>query len=231
MATYNQIAFDILEILKNNQISDDVDISLEHILYHVNNQRALFLRNEYNKPGRKIDQHLVQDFGCLKLVEVDAAECCSVELGCIALRTEKKIPPLLELHNGPALVRVGPVNKLASPYSVVDPNRVSFNKHNKYSGSDIQIVLLNDYLYVVTDNPVYQTLEYINARGVVANPEDMQNFKCDLNGTACFSYDDEYPINNWMLPYAQEQILQKFGVSLQMPKDNDNNAKENISKN
>ncbi len=231
MATYNQIAYDILEILKNNQISDDVDISLEHILYHVNNQRALMLRNEYNKPGRKIDQHITQDFGCLKLIEVDAAECCSVTLDCIALRTEKKIPPLLELHSGSALTRVGPVNKLAAPYTLVDANRVSFNKHNKYTGNDVQAILLNDYIYIVTDNPAMQTLEWINARGVIANPEDVQNFRCDAHGTPCFSYDDEYPINTWMLPYAQEQILQKFGVSLQMPKDNDNNAKENVSKN
>jgi hypothetical protein len=230
MATYNEIAFDILEILKGNQISDDVDISLDHILYHVNNQRALWLRNEYNKPGRKIDQHLAQDLGCLKIIEVDAAECCSVELGCIALRTEKKIPPFIELHNGPAIVRVGPVNKLAKPYTLVDANRVSFNKFNKYTGSDIQAVLLNDYMYIVTDNPALQSLEWINIRGVVANPAHMEDFRCDKHGTPCFSYDEEYPINNWMIPYIKDQILQQFGISLQMPKDNDNNVKDNTSK-
>lgn len=227
--TYNEIAFDILEILKGNQISDDNDISLEQILYHVNNQRALFLRNEYNKPGRKIDQHLVSDLGCLKLIEVDAAECCSVEIGCTALRTEKKIPALLELHSGTALQRVGPVNKLAAPYSVTSGTVSHYRTYNKYTGNDIQAVFLNDYIYLILPKPQDQAIEYINARVVIANPIDLLDFKCDSTGTACFSYDDEYPINNWMIPYMKEQILQQFGMSLQVPKDNDNNAKDNNS--
>lgn len=229
MATYNEIAYDIIELLKNNQISDDVDISLEHVLYHVNNQRALWIRNEYNKPGRKIDQHLVQDLGCLRIIEVDAAECCSVSTDCIALRTEKKIPALIELHSGSALQRVGPVNKLAIPYSVTTGTVSSFNLHNKYTGQDIQAVFLNDYIYLIIPNPSQQGLEYINVRAIIANPADMVEFRCDDSGDPCFSYDDEYPINNWMLPYIKEQILQQFGMSIQLPKDDDNNAKDNLS--
>jgi len=229
MATYNEVAYDIIELLKSNQISDDVDISLEHVLYHVNNQRALWIRNEYNKPGRKIDQHLVQDLGCLEVVEVDAAECCSITTDCIALRTKKKIPALIELHNGPALIRVGPVNKLAAPYSVTTGTVSNYRKHNKYTGNDIQAVFLNDYIYLVIPDPELQGLQWINARVIIANPADMVDFRCDSAGTPCFSYDDEYPINNWMLPYIKEQILQQFGMSLQLPKDNDNNAKDNVS--
>lgn len=227
--TYNQIAFDILELLKNSQISDDTDISLEHILYHVNNQRALWLRNEYNKPGRKIDQHLIQDFGCLLLIEVDAAECCTITTGCTVLRTEKKIPALIELHSGSALMRVGPVNKLAAPYSITSGTVASYRKHNKYTGNDIQAVFLNDYIYLIIPNVMYQGLDYINVRGVVADPADMINFRCDSEGTPCFSYDDEYPINNWMIPYIKEQVMAQFGMSIQIPKDNDNNAKDNLS--
>jgi hypothetical protein len=230
MASYNEIAFDILELLKNNQISDDVDISLEHILYHLNNQRALWIRNEYNKPGRKIDQHLIQDLGCIKIIEVDAAECCTISSDCIALRTEKKIPALIELHSGPALERVGPVNKLEPPYSLSSSNVASYKKYNKYTGNDIQALLLNDYIYLIIPNPLQQNLEYINVRAVIANPADWINFKCDSTGTNCFSYDDEYPINNWMIPYIKEQILAQFGMSLQIPKDEDNNAKDNLSK-
>ena len=229
MASYNEIAFDCLELLKNNQISDDVDISLEHVLYHVGNQRALWIRNEYNKPGRKIDPHIVTDLGCLKLIEVDAAECCSITIDCIALRTEKKIPALVELHSGPALVRVGPVNKFSAPYSVTTAEVAGYRQHNKYSKNTIQAVYLNDYLYVIITDPALQGLDYINARGVIANPADIVDFKCDSTGEDCFSYDDEYPINNWMIPYIKEQVLAQFGLSLQMPKDNDNNAKDNIS--
>lgn len=227
--TYNQIAFDILELLKNNQISDDVDISTEHIMYHVNIQRALWIRNEYNKPGRNIDPSIVTDLGCLRLIEVDAAECCSITTGCIALRTEKKIPGLIEFHNKPGIVRVGPTNKLLPGYSISTTETSGFKTHNKYSGNDIQAVYLNNYIYVVIPDPIYQGLDYINVRAIIENPEDVVNFLCDSTGSPCFSYDDEYPVKSWMIPYIKEQVLMQFGHSLQMPKDNDNNAKDNLS--
>lgn len=230
MATYNEISFDILEILKNNQISDDVDISLEHIMYHVNNQRALWLRNEINKSGRSIDSHIIQDLGCLEITEVDAAECCSITSDCIALRTKKKLPPFIELHNGPAVTYVGPVNKMDQPFPLISQGKAPYILHNKFTGNNLYAVLLNDYIYLLTKNPIYQGIDYINVRGVVADPNDLLDFRCDSEDTPCFSYEDEYPINNWMIPYIKEQVLQQFGMSLQIPKDNDNNAKDNNSK-
>ena len=229
MPTYNEIGFDILELLKGNQISDDVDISMEHILYHVNNQRALFLRNEFNKSGRKLDAHLIQDLGCLEITEVDAAECCSVSTGCVVLRTVKKVPPFIELHNGPAITYVGPVKKLSQPFPLVAQAKVPYIGANKYTRNDIHATLLNDYIYLIIHDPTLQGIEYINVRGIVANPNDLLEFKSDTAGTPCFSYDDEYPINNWMLPYLKQQILAQFGMSLQAPKDDDNNAKDNMS--
>ena len=230
MASYNQIGFDILEILKNNQISDDADISMEHILYHIDNQRALWLSNELNKSGRSIDSHLIQDLGCLEIVEVDAAECCSVAIDCIALRTKKKIPPFIELHDRVAITYVGNVNKLSTSFSLVSQAKVPLMMHNKFTSNDIYAVVLNDYIYIVTKNPMLQGIEWINVRGVIANPRDILDFRCDVEGTPCFSYEDEYPINNRMIPYIKDKVLQQFGMSLQMPKDNDGNSKDNISK-
>lgn len=230
MASYSEISFDILEILKSNQISDDVDISLEHIMYHVNNQRALWLRNEMNKSGRSIDSHIIQDLGCLEITEVDAAECCSVTSDCIALRTKKKLPPFIELHDRPAVTYVGPVNKINQPFPLISQGKASYILHNKFTGNNLYAILLNDYIYLLTKNPIYQGIDYINVRGVVADPNDLLDFRCDSEGTPCFSYEDEYPINNWMIPYIKEQVLQQFGMSLQIPKDNDNNAKDNNSK-
>lgn len=231
MASYAEIGFDILELLKNNQISDDTDISLEHILYHVGNQRALLLRNEYNKSGRKLDSHLISDLGCFKIIEVDAAECCSVTSDCIVLRTEKQLPSFLELHSGVALTRVGPVNKMVKPFTLIDQARVPYIGANKYTANDVYVLRMNDYIYLITQNPAMQNVEYINIQGIVSDPLVLQNYMCTENGHSCFSYDNEYPINTWMLPYIKEQVLNQFGISLQLPKDNDNNAKDNISKN
>ena len=229
MSTYNELCFDILSLLKNSQISDDTDISLEHILFHVNNQRSLWLRNEYNKPGRKIDQHLVQDFGCLEIEAVPAIDCCQISSDCYQLRTKKKIPQLLELHNGPALTRVGPANRLLTPFHVIQLEQAPFTTHNKFTSNDIKALLMNDYIYLIIPSACQQGIEFINVRGIVADPKSMLEFRCDDSGLPCFSYDDEYPVNNWMLPYIKTEILKQFGVSTQIPKDSDNNAKDNVN--
>jgi len=229
MASYNEIAFDILELLKNSNISDDTDISLEHILFHVNVQRALALRQEYSKPGRKIDQHIVQDFGCLELEEVPSIDCCDISSDCYQLRTKRKIPQLLELHSGSALTRVGPANRLKPPYHIISLEQAPFTTANKFTGNEIKALLLNDYIYVIIPDVNQQGLQYINVRGVLSNPTALEGCECDCTGESCFSYDDEYPINSWMLPYIKEQILKQFGVSLSIPKDTDNNSKDNVN--
>lgn len=228
MSTYNEISYDILEILNNSNISDDEDVSIEHILYHLANQRSLWMRQEYSKPGRSIPRHMIQDLGCLELEEVDAADCCEIAVGCTMLRTKKKMPHFLDLHNGEAITRVGPIHKLQAPYTYTSLGKATFASHEKYGSSIIQAFLLNEHMTLIIKDPSLQMLTHINVAGVVANPKDALEFKCD-DGEACFSYDDQYPIPNWMIPYIKEQILNQFGVAMKFPKDESNNGKDDIT--
>jgi|SRR6218665_1010329 len=227
MPSYNELCYDILELLRGDQISDDTDISERHIMFHIDLQRALWIRNEYNKPGRKIDPQMEQDLGCLKLVEVDAADCCEIKTGCIMLRTEMKMPMFIDLHTGPAITRVGPVSKIMRPYVFTNYQRVPYQLEGKYSSKEVYMFLLNGYMYFVTNNPELQTVDYVNVRGLLANPRDMEDFDCEDH---CFSLDDQYPMPNWMIPYIKEQILKQFGVALQIPKDDTNDANESLRK-
>lgn len=228
MPTFNEVTYDIMEILRNSNLSDDTDLSERQILYHLDTQRALWIRNEYNKPGRTIDPFIEQDLGCLKLIEVDPAECCEVTTGCTVLRTEKKIPMTIELHAGPAITRVGPVNKINKPFSFTEYQKAIFTYNGKYGKNIVTAFLLNGYIYVLINDINMQTIEYINVRGVFENPRDLDAFKC--SDDACFSYDDEYPIHGWMIPYIKEQILKQFGIAMSIPKDEVNDANENIAK-
>lgn len=229
MATLNEITYDILETLRNNQISDDVDIDKSQIVYHINNQRALWIRNEYNKPGRKMDPSLIQDFGCLKLIEVDSAECCEVSTDCIVLRTEKKLPNFIDFHTGPAITRVGPVNKINVPFNFVNREMAILSVYNKFA-KGVFAFWQNNYIYIIVTNVDLTFLEYLNVRGVVEDPTKLADFKCANSEDACFSYDTEYPISNWMLPYIKEPIMVQLLNTLKIPKDITNDADENLSK-
>lgn len=227
MAKYSEIAYDILEILKGNHISDDVDISIPHIMYHINNQRALWIRNEYNKPGRTIDPQIVQDLGCLELEESDTADCCEITTDCIILRTKEILPNFIEFHDKSGITRVGPISKTNIPFNFVSYEKAVYSSFAKY-GKGVFAFLLNSRIYILVTDSKYDYLDYINVRGVLSNPEDAQRFKCD--DEACFTYDSEYPINTWMIPYIKEQVLKQFGVSMQVPTDSANDAKDDFRK-
>lgn len=230
MATYNELIFDILELVEAHQITDDTDNAEDHIVFLYNQQRALWLRNEFNKPGRKIDPHLEQDLGCVELELADAADCCEISTGCKMLRTKVKIPATIELHSGPAITRVGPINKIKRPFTFDNYQKVYYTMNGKYTGNKgVWAFLLNDYMYLVTKDPAIQMLEYINVRGVFQDPQDLESFQCE-DGSSCFTYEDEFPVNNWMLPYMKEQVLMQLGVSNQQPKDMANDAQDDVMK-
>lgn len=225
--TYNEYAFDILELLNAHQISDDSDVTRKQVLMHLNVQRALWLSNEYNKPGRVLSENIVQDLGCLELEIVDASDCC-VESGCTIVRTKKELPKFIDLNDGPAIKDLGPINKLSARWGKYNYEQALRGFENKYTSGDVYGVYMNKRIYLFTTDPKIHMLDYMNVRGVIENPEDMQDFVCDKEGTACFSYDDEYPMPAKYYATIRNYVLQKFGVSIMQPKDDTNNSKDNI---
>jgi len=229
MPTFNEIIFDVMEVIRGHQISDDTEISEEQVIYQIDNQRALWLKREYDKPGQNIDTQITSDLGCLELIEVDAAECCTVELGCTVLRTSRKLPNFIKFTEGLGITRVGPIHKLKLPFTYTDYDKAIYtaSAENKYS-KGVLAFLLNGYVYTIMTDPNMVHLTHINVRGVVASPADLIDYKCDNEGTTCFSFDDEYPINRHMLPYIKEQVLSQLGIM--SPKDSANDGQELLNK-
>lgn len=229
MATFNQLIYDTMEIIRGNKISDDTNIDERQVEYHWNTQRALWIRNEYNKPGRSISASIEQDLGCLDLVTADAADCCDLDSHCTVLRTDLILPKPIELHSGPAITRVGFVNKLNVPFSFTSYQKAIYTMNGKYSGKKgVLAFLLNGRIYILTKDPLVQLVDKINVRGVFENPSELASFNCDTG--VCFSYGDTYPIEAWMIPYIKEQVLNQLGIALKIPKDETNDAKEDLMK-
>tara|TARA_R110002167_G_scaffold206565_3_gene410567 strand:+ start:1899 stop:2597 length:699 start_codon:yes stop_codon:yes gene_type:complete len=230
--TENEIIYDILELARGNQIIDDVEIDGRQIMFLINNQRHLWIRNEYNKPGRKMDPFMQQDLGCVKLIEVDGAECCDTDISsdCKVLRTENKIPTTIELHSGPSITRVGPIKKIDIPFSFIPYNRAQFFGDDKYANNITQAFLLNGYIYLITPTTAASFLEYINVRGVFVTPSDAANFS-DCDGTTCYDKaTSTYPISSWMYAYFKPQVVQQLMLATQTPKDTAGDSQENLQK-
>jgi len=68
-------------------------------------------------------------------------------------------------------------------------------------------------------------ITHINVRGVFEDPEEAARFThCD--GTPCYTDNDKYPLNRWMVDYMKAEILNlNFNAALQAVEDTSNNAK------
>lgn len=230
MITLNKLTYDILELVRGNTLTDDLDIDERQVEYQIAVQRALWIRNELNKPGRSIDHNIVQDLGCVELIEADPAECCDFNLGdCIVLRTKDKIPNTIELHMSTGITRVGPIDKTHISYSFVPYERAIYSGNSKYSKNQTYAYLLNNYIYIKSPSTQNLMLDFINIRGVFEDPTEAENF-VDCDNKPCFSKDDKYPLNAWMVPYIKEQVINQLAAATQMPSDSSNDADENLRK-
>lgn len=222
MATLNEIIYDILEDVKSNVISDDIDIDERLIIHKLNVQRSLQLRNEYNKPGRILDPFTVQTLGCVELEPVDSSECPDLPADCTLLRTKCEIPKTVELHHRTAITKVGPVDKLDYFFSFVPYQQVIFSGNGKFAKNVVYAFIYNKYMYFKSTSLASKLITRVNIMGMFEDPTAVESF-CG-NTTDCFSNDDEYPINTWMIPYVKEQVVRELVMSLQMPEDNINDA-------
>ena len=127
------------------------------------------------------------------------------------------LPKFVKLHTGLGVTRVGPIHKLKLPFTYTDYDKALYTAQaeNKYSKGVLSF-LLNGYVYVIMIDPNMIHLTHLNVRGVLASPADFVGFKCDMEGTACFSFDDDYPINNHMIPYLKEQVLAQLGLEIEL---------------
>lgn len=230
MITLNKITFDILELTKGYQLSDDMDLDERQIHFHVNTQRALIIR-EMLKNGGKLDSQLSQDLGCIELTEVEASECCEVDTDCYVLRTTNKLPQFIDNNGSIGITRVGPVKKLSRPFSFVPYNQFLYSGEGKYNKNMIFATFYNGYIYMKSNDPANELLGLFNVAGVLEDPTDAKYYnRCEGNET-CYSNDQKYPVHGWMIPIIKERVLKQLLGSLQIPKDTSNDAKDNMDSN
>jgi hypothetical protein len=188
MASLNEIAYSIA-----TKLGKPTDIVLvNNIKFSIINYRALFIRQDFTKNG-KVHQLYVQDLGCVPVEKTDSAECCDVESGCSVYRTVDILPDPVRLKGLEDYTFVGAINKITR-YTALLPEEVQFLGYNKYTKHDPRYIYRNQRVYVFNVQP-----EYINIRGVFADPRDASRFNhCD--DADCYTDDDNFPIPEDMIP-------------------------------
>ncbi len=193
----------------------------------INEQRALWLRNEYNK-SRTIDPNIQQEIGCLEMELVDPHVCCdlSIPLNCKILRSKKQIPNTIEFYFRKGITSIGPIDITKKRFTMIDYNRVPYAGNGRTTRNAVYAFLYDNYVYVISKDPSMKIVKYINVRGLFEDPSKLGEFT-DCSGKACWSPYTIYPLNQWMWAYIKPQIVQQLIQKQQIPQDNENDAKDN----
>jgi hypothetical protein len=195
----------------------------------INTQRSLAVRNEYNKK-RSIDPSVQQSF-CLGLELVDEHNCCvEVPIGCKILRSVLPIPSAIELHQGPMITSVGPALITKKRFTLIEYSRVPHIGNGRTTGKTVYAFLYDNYIYVISKDPMVKLLKLITVRGVFEDPSTLKEFtNCDGSGSPCWSPSSPYPMKQWMWAYVKPQVVQQLLMKRQMPIDDNNDANDNLA--
>ena len=79
--TLDEIAYNILNLVRGGRSHNDESISLRQIKFNIKYYRAMLIRRDFARNGI-VTRHLEQDLGCIKLESVDAVKCCGLPLSC-----------------------------------------------------------------------------------------------------------------------------------------------------
>lgn len=227
--TLEEIRFAIIEEIRPKAISG-LEITEELIDFHIGIVRSSLIKNDLNK-GYSIDSTIIQDLGCLNLVLVDRSECCSNDLGCVFLRTEKQLPSFVEMHNRPVITRVGSIDRLDRKFDLIDYERVPYISFSKYTKGIIRAFMMNsnNYLYIAVHPDNYKTLllEKVNVQGVLEDPLQLKDF-ITCEGKPCFTEKSTYPVKSWMIKSIIDILVKKFSNPATLI-DTSNNNKNDYS--
>ena len=224
MLTLDDFHAQIDEALAINSIESS--FSYEFFTDLINGQRALWMRNEYNK-NRSIDPYVLQTLSCLELELVNPIDCCiEVPNQCKVLRTKKIIPNTIELYFTKGIATIGPADITKPRFVLIDYSRVPYIGHGRTTQKAIYAFVYDQYIYVISKNLSISLLKYITLRGIFEDPTELGEYVSCVNSQPCYRTSDPYPLNLWMWEYIKPQVLQQLLQKSVNKLDDSNNAQD-----
>jgi len=189
--TFNEIAYNILNLVRGGRSSHDEHISIDQIKFNIKHYRAMLIRRDFARNGL-ITRHLEQDLGCLELEKVDASKCCNLPSTCPVYRTKENIPRTVRFNFKEAITYTGDVTGLGR-IPMIEPYEVQLIPFDTYTSNNPKTYMIEDKLYLY--NP--KGMDVINVRGIFEDPEEVQKFK---------TCDGPYYDDNFVFPMPMDMV-------------------------
>ena len=129
--TLNEIAYNLLNIVRGGRSHHDEHISLDQIKFNIKHYRAMFIRRDYQKNGLN-SRHIEQDLGCIKLERVNASKCCNMPATACVYRSIQPIPKTIRYNFSEAITYVGDISGMGRIH-LIDSNTIKYIPYDKYT--------------------------------------------------------------------------------------------------
>ena len=222
--TLNTIAYDYLTSLK--QLHDDTEFDIRQIKFWIKNSRAVWVKNELNKPNSTVSTRFRQNLGCTPMQWAEAS-ACGLTSDYKLKRTVLKIPVTVETKFEPTFTRIGPSMIADAAFTFVVYERLPFVGSRRFNLNTVFAFSYDDYIWLACkgNTLAYNMTDFISIQGVFADPTQCAAFtKCD--NTPVYTDDTEYPITAYLIAYMKDILLQSIDVKmmLTLKPDQQNNA-------
>lgn len=219
----------IKSILYTNKIPATNKIDNRQIIYWINEQRALWLKREYNQI-RPPQHNELQSLYNIEMEVIDNENTLGI-VNKTLLRSKKTIPRTIQYNLSDGIRYVSGTKLLSNKLNYVSKNDMLYKGNGIFNRKRIYAFKDNDYLYIKyginTDKS--RIVKHVTIQGVFENPLEVDEFN-NLSNYIRFGL-SEYPVSESFLPFIEEQILKTHITYFTKDIANNDEEEDNIQRN
>jgi len=200
-----EISYMVLEMLRNNYLVDDENLSTLMIENWVNMKRDQYIRNSLStNPNDRIDLSLYQtmDVSVDVLNVEDAGDYPFVNSNTQLyeiVESTTAIPPIIEGKSGPLILSVESEDLMKFPFTMVDYDELRFVGNGKFTHKFIYGAIRDNKMYFKY-NDFFNTYQTVKLRAVFIDPREVAGFDSAVT---------RYPANDGLIEYIKNGIFDK----------------------
>lgn len=190
--------------LRHSLPSDYKHLDTRLLIRLLNQFRAIYIKNEYNK-NKTIDNRLSQEI-TFEIKPATMSTIIGISIKDRVLKSIRNIPSPVKLSHRDLVINIRNAKLLSDNYNYVSKDHAIYSGNGKMNIQDIYGFLYNQNFYIKLkkENPKINMISMISFTAIFENPLDCIYFQ---NNEYLDPLDYEYPMTDTIWGYVKANIL------------------------
>ena len=221
--TYRKVVYSILDNAK--LISKDKKIEEDHIIFEINNVRALLLKQKYSDIRKQVDEANLQQLS----LEFVKTQTLANDVSTIKSKIE--CPKLLMLPSNPFYVASTLTTTALTQFVYTDSYSFVYTGYNRWLGNITYYTILSDNkIYCKSVNPQILHLNTLDIFGIFEDPIQVEHIKNpETASNLVDKLDYIFPLEAGLVAQLIEIVTKKLFNTMYIPEDKINNGNDELS--